>query len=218
MGLKDYVTKKTIEKIAGAASFIATVKTIEHMEKENTAESLTEKSKKTKSGNKETISQKSFFERTTTNKLIMIEKTFSLRKSFTIQDTSGQIVYYAKSEGLPKMPEIGLYDKDSNRIGNVQKSVFGSLNYTLSFKNKKIATLVPKHILKAKFEIAENGWTVEGALTRTTVYDDTGDVAARIQYTLASKKDTITIEYSNSSNEIPAVLIALAMVMFCHMQ
>ena len=218
MGLKDYVTKKTIEKIAGAASFIATVKTIEHMEKENAAESLTEKSKKTKSGNKETISQKSFFERTTTNKLIMIEKTFSVRKSFTIQDTSGQIVYYAKSEGLPKMPEIGLYDKDSNRIGNVQKSVFGSLNYTLSYKNKKIATLIPKHILKSKFEIAENGWTVEGALTRTTVYDDTGDVAARIQYTLASKKDTITIEYSNSSNEIPAVLIALAMVMFCHMQ
>lgn len=218
MGLKDYVTKKTIEKITDTVSFIATVKTLEHMEQKNAADSLAGKSKKSQSVNdKTTVSQESFFEEPKINRLTMIEKTFSMRKSFTIKDATGRIKYTAKSEGLPKMPQIGLYDKNSNRVGNVEKGIFGSPDYTITYKNKTIATLVPKITLPPKFEIVENGWKVEGALTKTTVYDKKGDVAIQIQYALGSAKDTIIIEYPNATNEAPAILIALAMVIFRNM-
>lgn len=218
MGLKDYVTKKTIEKITNTVSFLATVKTLEHMEQKNAADSLAGKSKESKSANdKITVSQESFFEEPKINRLTMIEKTLSMRKSFTIKDSTGYIKYTAKSEGLPKMPQIGLYDKNSNRIGKVERGIFGCPNYTITYKNKTIATLVPKITMPPKFEIAENGWKVEGALTKTTVYDKNGDVAIQIRYSLGSAKDTIIIEYTNASNEVPAILIALAMVIFRNM-
>ena len=54
MGLKDYVTKKTIEKITNTVSFIATVKTLEHMEQKNAADSLAGRSKKSQSVNDKT--------------------------------------------------------------------------------------------------------------------------------------------------------------------
>ena len=59
---------------------------------------------------------------------------------------------------------------------------------------------------------------VEGGLTKTLVYDRNGSIAIQIQYMMSTRKNTVIVEYTNEENEIPAILIALAMVIAYHMK
>lgn len=219
MGIKDYAKKKILTKVGEVAATGAMVKTADHIDKQNEANSLREKAKKSfASSTNETISTKSFFEEPSTYRLTMIEKVISLRRSYIINDSAGITVYIAKSEGLPKIPEMGLYDINGNRIGNAEKGLFGNPMFTLDYNGKQIASLHQKYSLKPKYEIPENGWKVEGGFTKTVVYDSNGAIAAQIQYMLSTHKSTVIVEYINKENEIPVILIALAMIIACHMK
>ena len=224
MGIKNHVKKKILTKVGEVAAIGATIKTSDYIGKQKDTNLLSEKSKKENdsinfdSSVKETISEQSFFEGASIFRLTMIEKVVSLRSSYAINDNTGNTIYTAKSEGLPKMPEIGLYNRIGNKIGKVEKGIFGNPMFTLEYNGRKIASLHQKYSLKPKFEIAENGWVVEGGLTKTLVYDRNGSSAIQIQYMMSTRKNTVIVEYTNEENEIPAILIALAMVIAYHMK
>lgn len=170
---------------------------------------------------KEDVSGKSFFEESGKHRLTIAEKTISLRKSYIISDNSGNAIYTAKSEGLPKMPEIGVYKQDK-RIGRVAKELFanpvlGNPTYTIHWDDKRVASLLQRFALKLKFEIPENGWKFDIGVTKSTVYDSNGAVAVQIQYVMSTKKPSFIVEYSNKENEAPAILFALVAIMACHM-
>lgn len=223
MGIKDYAKKKILTTVGEVAAIDAITKTIKHIDKQNEANSLSEKTKKHNSSanyassEQETISTKSFFEEPSTYRLTMIEKIVSLRRSYTINDSNGNIIYTAKSVGLPKIPELGLYNKYGNKIGKAEKGILGNPMFTLHYNGRQIASLHQKYSFKPKYEIPENGWKVEGGLTKATVYDNNGAIAIQIQYMLSAQKGTIIVEYTNKENEIPAILITLAMVIAYHM-
>lgn len=231
MGLKDYAKKKIIKVVGKKVVDIATVgavaTTVHHIDKQNEANSLSEKNRKTGSNTDDSssvtdpISNKSFFEEPSTYRLTMLEKTMSLRKSYVINDSAGNAIYTAKSEGLPKMPEMGLYNINGDKIGKAEKDSFtksfSSPIFKLNYKDKRIASVYQKYSFKPKYEISENGWRIEGGITKTTVYDSNDAIAIQIQYVISTNKGTIIIEYTNKENEIPAILIALAMIIEYHM-
>lgn len=172
-------------------------------------------------GTKENVSSKSFFEKSEVCRLTVTEKTMSLRKNYVISDGSGNVMYTAKSEGLPKMPELVVYKQDK-QIGRVTKELFanpvlGNPTYTIHWNNKRIASLLQKYSLKLKFEIPENGWKFDVGVMKSTVYDNSGAVAVQIQYVMSTKKPSFIVEYSNKENEVPAILFALTAIMACHM-
>ena len=175
-----------------------------------------EKPKETKKG-----SGKAYSGETDTCRLTVAEKKFTLRKNYIISDGRGKEIYTAKSEGLPKIPEIGIYKGDV-RIGHVSKEwfpnpVLGNPTYTIHRNDECIGSLIQKMSLKAKFEIPENGWTVDVGVTKSTVYDANGAVAIKIKYVPSSGRSGFIVEYNNKKNEIPAILLTMVVVMVCHM-
>lgn len=170
---------------------------------------------------KENAISKSFFEKSEVCRVTMTEKTMSLRKSYIISDVSGNVLYTAKSEGLPQLPEFGLYRNDK-RVGCACKEMFanpvlGNPTFTLHLDNKRIASLLQKFSLKPKFEITENGWKFDAGLMKSTVYDCNGQPTIQIQYVMSTKKGGFIVEYSNKENEAPAILFALTVVLLFYM-
>lgn len=221
MGLKDYAKKKLVEKVGERVALGAIARTMEYAENKSKKDSETTQTKQKKTNDSssfdKTVSEESFFEEKKGFYLTMSEKIVYVRKSYVITDASGNVIYTAKSEGLPKMPEFGLYDNDFNRIGEVEKGIWGNPIYTLTCKERTIASLHSRPSLKLKFEIPENGWRVEIGIAKTVVYDRKGAIAIQIKQTLPAKRDTLTIEYLNKDNEVPAVLFALVTMMVIHM-
>ena len=223
MGLKDYAKKKIINKVGEVVATNTVIKAVNQIDKKNEASSLSKKAKMVKDSNMgestvENVSTKSFSEVHQVYKLTMIEKVIAFRKNYTILDSNGNTVYTAKSDGLPKMPEMGLYNKNGDKIGRAEQGIMGNPMYTLHYMNQRIVSLYQKYSLKPKYEISENGWSIEGGVTKTTVYDNEGAIAIQIQYLLSTNRSTIIVEYMNKENEIPAILITLAMVLAYHMK
>lgn len=51
------------------------------------------------------------------------EKRYTIRKNYIVRDEDGNVLYSAKSEGLPKMPEIVVY-KNDKPVGRIEKELF----------------------------------------------------------------------------------------------
>lgn len=57
--------------------------------------------------------------------LTIAEKRYTIRKNYTIRGDEVDVLYIAKSEGLPKMPEIVVYKKDK-QVARLRKSFLRS--------------------------------------------------------------------------------------------
>lgn len=145
--------------------------------------------------------------------LTIAEKRYTIRKSYTIRDNTGNILYVAKSEGLPKMPEIVVY-KNDNQIGSIEKELFakpfwGDPEYTLHWKGKKYASLQRKRTLKRIYEIPEHGWRFEFGVMSSRLYDRNDSLLMTMGRIISSGQDRYSIEYYDIKNEPAAVLFAL---------
>ena len=156
-----------------------------------------------------------------TYRLTIAEKTISLRKRYIISDHAGNVLYTAKKEGLPKIPQVSIYKQD-NQVGEISKEIFanpalGNPTYTLYWHDKRIASLIQRYSLKPKFNIPENGWIFDIGMMKSTAYDNKGDIAVEIQYMMSTGKPSFIIEYSNKKNEVYAILLAFVSIMVFHM-
>lgn len=145
------------------------------------------------------------------------EKKYSLRKNYTIHDAQGNILYVAKSEGLPRMPEIVIYKHDE-QVGSVEKELFakplwGGAQYTLSWHGKEYASLQRKRSLKVIYEVPEKGWKFVVGVMTSKLYDRNDSIIAEIGLVISSSHDRYTVEYSDIKYEPAAVLFALAVAM-----
>lgn len=145
--------------------------------------------------------------------LTISEKRYTIRKNYTIRDNAGNILYTAKSEGLPKMPEIVVY-KNDKQIGSVEKELFakpfwGDPEYTLHWKGKKYASLQRKRTLKRIYEIPEHKWRFEFGIMTSKLYDRNDSLLMTMGRVISSGQDRYSIEYYDIKNEPAAVLFAL---------
>lgn len=141
------------------------------------------------------------------------EKKYSLRKNYIISNVNGDILYVAKSEGLPKMPEIVIYKQDEE-IGRIERTMFykplwGEPEYTLHWNGKKYVSLHRKPTLKRLYDIPEKGWEFHFGVMTSKVVDKTGSVVMDFGMIISSTKDRYSVEYYDEQYEPAAVLFAL---------
>lgn len=146
-------------------------------------------------------------------KLTIAEKRYTIRKNYTIRDSKGNILYTAKSEGLPKMPEIVVY-KNDKQVGSIEKELFakpfwGDPEYTLHWKGKTYASLQRKRTLKRVFEIPEHGWRFEFGVMTSKLYDRNDTLLMTMGRIISSSHDRYSVEYYDIKHEPAAVLFAL---------
>ena len=146
-------------------------------------------------------------------KLRITEKRYSIRKNYIISDEQGNVRYIAKSEGLPKMPEIVVYCEDKP-VGRIEREVFskpiwGDPEYILHWHGKKYASLYRKIKLKRTYEIPEKDWKFDFGVMTSKLYDKNGAVVMEFGMIISSGKDRYSVEYSDKAYEPAAVLFAL---------
>lgn len=145
--------------------------------------------------------------------LTIAEKRYTIRKNYIIRDSQGDVLYTAKSEGLPKMPEIVVYKKDK-QVGKIEKELFakpfwGDSEYTLQWKGKIYASLQRKRTLKRVYEIPEHGWRFEFGVMTSKLYDKNNSLLMTMGRIISSTQDRYSVEYYDVKNEPAAVLFAL---------
>lgn len=145
--------------------------------------------------------------------LRIAEKRYTIRKNYILRDGNGNVLYTAKSEGLPKMPEIVVYKKDK-QVGRIEKELFakpfwGAPEYTLHWKGKKYASLQRKKTLKRVYEIPEHGWRFEFGVMTSKLYDKNDVLLMTMGRIISSSQDRYSVEYYDIKNEPVAVLFAL---------
>ena len=136
-----------------------------------------------------------------------------IRKSYTIRGDEGDVLYIAKSEGLPKMPEIVVYKKDK-QVGKIEKELFakpfwGDPEYILYWRGKKYASLQRKRALKRVYEIPEKGWRFEFGVMTSKLYDRNNSLLMTMGRIISSGQDRYSVEYYDVENEPAAILFAL---------
>lgn len=145
--------------------------------------------------------------------LTIAEKRYTIRKNYTIRDSQGDVLYTAKSEGLPKMPEIVVYKKDK-QVGKIEKELFakpfwGDSEYTLYWKGKKYASLHRKKTIKRVYEIPQKGWRFEFGVITSKLYDSNNSLLMTMNRIISSGQDRYSVEYYDIKDEPAAVLFAL---------
>lgn len=146
-------------------------------------------------------------------KLRITEKRYSIRKNYIISDAQGNVRYIAKSEGLPKMPEIVVYRNDTP-VGRIEREVFskpiwGDPEYVLHWNGKKYASLYRQIKLKRCYEIPEKDWKFDFGVMTSKLYNKEGSVVMEFGMIISSGKDRYSAEYYDEAYEPAAVLFAL---------
>lgn len=146
-------------------------------------------------------------------KLRITEKRYSIRKNYIISDAQGNVRYTAKSEGLPKMPEIVVYRQDKP-VGRIEREVFskpiwGDPEYVLHWNGKKYASLHRQIKLKRSYEIPEKNWKFDFGVMTSKLYNKEGSVVMEFGMIISSGKDRYSVEYYDETYEPAAVLFAL---------
>lgn len=145
--------------------------------------------------------------------LTIAEKRYTMRKNYTIRGDEGDVLYIAKSEGLPKMPEIVVYKKEK-QVGKIEKELFakpfwGDPEYILYWRGKKYASLQRKRALKRVYEIPEKGWRFEFGVMTSKLYDRNNSLLMTMGRIISSGQDRYSVEYYDVENEPAAILFAL---------
>lgn len=179
--------------------------------------------KPTSSGSVGYETQPKTVEESTVHRLSIIEQSFTLRKTFEIKEGFGNVIFTAKSEGFPKFPVIGLYDKRDNRVGYVAKKAFantmlGTPECEIYYKDKCIASLIRRYSLKPKYEIPENGWSFDMGVLSCTAYNGRGKPVVQISKTISARKDRFVVDVTGKKNDVLAVLLTMAQVVLVDMR
>lgn len=153
--------------------------------------------------------------------LTISEKLLTVRKSYIISDGQGNVIYTARNEGLPNVPEIGLFDDGGSKVGYIVKKIFGNPAlgnpaYTMHYDGDRIGSVLQRFSLKPKFEIPELGWSVEIGPVNGIAYGANGEIVAQVRYIVSKRRNTFFVEYYGEKNQINAIMLALLKIIVLH--
>lgn len=147
-------------------------------------------------------------------KLLIKQRFFSWTDSYDVYDETGEARYEVAAEFFSFGHQIHVYDKRTGReLGSIHEKLFtfmprfeivinGQLQGTIS---KEFIFFVPKYLVDYR------GWDVEGDIMgwdyRVTRRNST---VMTITKELFNWTDTYVLEYDNPANEMPGLLLVLA--------
>lgn len=149
------------------------------------------------------------------SQLLIKQKVFSITDKYDVYDAGGNPKYFVKSDFFTIGHRIHVFDKASGQeIGMIQEKVFRilkefeiSINGVSQGKIKRqISFFVPK------YDIDYKGWRLEGDFFHWNYDVFEGErLVVRISKQLFRWGDTYVLDVVNDMDELPALMVAIAM-------
>ena len=137
------------------------------------------------------------------------------KRSFTITNPTGDIVYTARKSRTFKHPIFHLYDNNDNEVGLVKptwslyKPLFNIETFAKSY------TLKQTTVAKNMYELEDCGWQIQSQIGKTIVCDKKWTKIIQIEWentTLSNRgqTDVYKVKMQNEQHQTIALLLALA--------
>lgn len=147
-------------------------------------------------------------------RLLIKQRIFTLTDNFYVYDESGEIRYEVEAEFFALGHQFHVYDKRSGReIGSVHQKLLAFLpKFEIVIGGQKVGTISREFTLfKPKYYVDFCGWEVNGDFMGWdyTAYQG-GQEVLSVSKELLNWGDTYVLHFHNSADEIPALMLVLA--------
>lgn len=146
-------------------------------------------------------------------KLLIKQRVFSWKDSYDVYDEFGNVKYIVKGELFSLGHQLHVYDAHERELGVIHEKVFKLLPaFEIEVGGRMKGTIQQKFsFFKSNYEIAYNGWRVEGDFLgwNYDVYEGCSSIM-HISKELFRWGDTYVIEYGNREHELDGLLLVIA--------
>lgn len=146
--------------------------------------------------------------------LYIRQRIFSWTDSYDVYDESGEARYEVRAEFFSLGHQIHVYDKRTGQeVGSIHEKLLRFLPTFEIVIGGRLQGTVRKELtfLRPRYRVDYRGWAVEGDLLgwdyRVT---QGGQVVMAISKELLSWSDTYVLRYDNPTDEMPGLLLVLA--------
>lgn len=147
-------------------------------------------------------------------KLLIKQRVFSWTDSYDVYDETGEARYEVAAEFFSFGHQIHVYDKRSGReLGSIHEKLFTFLPEFEIVVNGQTQGIISKEFtfFIPKYHVDYRGWDVEGDIMGWDYQVTQGNsTVMTITKELFNWSDTYVLEYSNPANELPGLLLVLA--------
>ena len=147
-------------------------------------------------------------------KLLIKQRMFTFTDNYYVYDETGEIRYEVEDALFRLGHQIHVYDKRSGReVGSIHQKLFTWMpEFEIVIDGRVMGTIRKKMtFFLPKYEVDYRGWTVEGNLMGLDYQVMRGDMTVMtISKELLNWTDTYSLQYSNPADEIPGLLLVIA--------
>lgn len=146
--------------------------------------------------------------------LLIKQRIFAWGDTYDVYDENEEPRYYVKGKVFSIGHQIHVYDKRTNEeVGAIKQKIFTFLPKFEIWIGGHIVGTISKEFtfLKPKYRVDFRDWEVTGDFMGWNYVARRGDYEVlRVSQELLTWSDTYAISYSNPADEIPALLLVLA--------
>lgn len=146
--------------------------------------------------------------------LLIKQRVFSWTDTYDVFDESGRAKYFVKSEFFSFGHQIHVYDKATGEeLGSVHQRLFSFLpTFDIVIGGREVGSVKKKFTFFAQnYEVDYRGWDVDGDFLGWDYRVTQGSMEVMsISKEWLSWGDTYTLRYGNPANELPGLLLVIA--------
>lgn len=147
-------------------------------------------------------------------KLLIKQRMFTITDHYHVYDETGEIRYEVEDEFFRLGHQIHVYDKRSGReVGSIHQKLFTWMpEFEIVIDGRVMGTIRKQMtFFVPKYQVDYRGWSVEGDLMGWDYQVMRGEVPVMsISKELLNWTDTYSLQYSNPADEIPGLLLVVA--------
>ena len=146
--------------------------------------------------------------------LMIKQRVFSWSDTYDVYDESGEPRYYVEAEIFSFGHQLHVYDKRSEReVGSIHQRLFSFLpTFEIVINGNVVGTITKEFsFLQSRYSVDFCGWDVSGDFLGWE-YEATcgGRTVLTVSKELLTWGDTYVLRYQNVADEIPGLLLTVA--------
>lgn len=146
--------------------------------------------------------------------LLIKQRIFTITDNYYVYDETGEIRYEVEDELFRLGHQIHVYDKRTGReVGSIHQRFFTLMpEFEIVIDGRVMGTIRKKiSFFTPQYEVDYRGWHVEGNLMGWDYQVMRGDMEVMtISKELFNWSDTYSLRYDNPADEIPGLLLVIA--------
>ncbi|MBP3477857.1 MAG: LURP-one-related family protein [Oscillospiraceae bacterium] len=146
--------------------------------------------------------------------LLIKQRIFTITDHYYVYDETGEIRYEVEDELFRLGHQIHVYDKRTGReVGSIHQRFFTLMpEFEIVIDGRVMGTIRKKiSFFTPQYEVDYRGWHVEGNLMGWDYQVMRGDMEVMtISKELFNWSDTYSLRYDNPADEIPGLLLVIA--------